>query len=140
MSDEQIVYANRLKEMSVLFVDDQPELLELYKLGMFPDNEMNVITNKSPTAAIDIVRTLDDLAVVVSDYNMPEMLGDEFLRNVHAIKPNVMRILVSGNYGILTTLQGVAHHYVPKPYQPSELREKILKGALDYCVRMYCRK
>ncbi len=68
--------------MKVLFVDDEPEVLEQAKTFLEKENErLKVETARSAEKALKRIAG-SDYGVVVSDYKMPEMNGLELLKKL----------------------------------------------------------
>ncbi len=67
------------KKISILFVDDEPGLLDQAKIFLERENEeLDIITVSSANKALDLLQK-ENFGVIVSDYQMPEMDGLEFL-------------------------------------------------------------
>jgi signal transduction histidine kinase len=70
-----------------------------------------------------------EIAVVVSDYRMPAMLGTELLAEVCARDPSIGRILLTAYADVESLMdainQGHVHRYVAKPWDPRELRAAV---------------
>ncbi|KPN29201.1 bacterioopsin transcriptional activator [Halolamina pelagica] len=80
----------------VLHVDDDPDLGELVALSLErEDDRLSVATATSPDDAIDVLGA-QDIDCVVSDYDMPETDGIEFLETVRADFPDLPFILYTG--------------------------------------------
>ena len=60
------------------------------------------------------------LDVVLSDYVMPGMSGDEVLRQVRDVHPEAALVLMSG-YSAPAGPDGPAHDVLPKPFSPRDL-------------------
>jgi PAS domain S-box-containing protein len=91
---------SRTSRLSILHVDDDPDLRDLVKLQL--EREENAIecavhTEGCPAAALDRIRDPETaLDCVISDYNMPKMNGIEFLRAVRESHPELPVLLFSG--------------------------------------------
>jgi len=70
-----------LPSLSVLYVDDEPALLEIGKLFLQRSGEFVVSTCES---APDAIRLLSEASfdAIISDYQMPEMDGVQFLQHL----------------------------------------------------------
>lgn len=81
--------------ISVLYVDDENDLCELGKLFLEQDTEFSVDTHTSAREALASpkLRTYD---AIISDYQMPEMDGIEFLQDVRAQYGDLPFILFTG--------------------------------------------
>lgn len=70
-----------------------------------------------------------EVAVVVSDYRMPAELGTELLAAVRARDESVGRILLTAYADVDSLMdainRGHVHRYVPKPWDPRELRATV---------------
>lgn len=81
--------------ISLLYVDDEPDLLDLCRLFLEREREMSVITVTSAEKALEI---LDKGAIdaIISDYQMPVMDGIEFLKQVRKKFKDIPFILFTG--------------------------------------------
>lgn len=66
---------------SVLYVDDEPDLLELGKLFLEQGGQFSVSTAESGAIALEMMKT-QAFDAIISDYQMPECNGIRFLRHV----------------------------------------------------------
>ncbi|MDD1718652.1 MAG: GAF domain-containing protein [Methanoregulaceae archaeon] len=81
--------------ISVLFVDDEPALLEIGKIYLEKTTEFSVTTAKSASHALCLLQS-DGIEAIVSDYQMPEMDGIAFLKQVRTIDLHTPFILFTG--------------------------------------------
>lgn len=113
---------------SVLFVDDEPKVLEGLENLMFPFmDEWEVSTAQSGQEALDfLVDTPID--VLVTDMRMPGMGGPELLEAVKAKYPKIVRFVLSGHSELEAALKAmpVAHQFLSKPCDAN-----TLTGALE---------
>jgi CheY-like chemotaxis protein len=79
----------------VLLVDDEPHLLELAKEYLEKMGDLEIITTDSTGAALKKLET-DRYDIVVSDYQMPEMDGIEFLKRLNIKGDGMPFILFTG--------------------------------------------
>ena len=68
----------------VLCVDDEPLLLKIAKIFLERDEDLKVITASSAIEGLSKIRT-ESVDAIVSDYQMPEMDGIEFLKRVRSL-------------------------------------------------------
>lgn len=97
MKEERLVSTVSTDRIHVLCVDDDIEVLELTKARLSRSGEFSVRTETDPHDALSILR--DDTSkidAVVSDYQMPEMDGLEFLEQVREIRPDLPFVLFTG--------------------------------------------
>ena len=116
---------------SVLYVDDEPMLLELAKLFLERTGDFRVDTLTSAPAALDtLTRTSYDC--VISDYQMPVMDGIVFLKTVRS-RGNALPFIIFTGKGreevVIEALNSGADFYLQKGGDPkaqfAELAHKI---------------
>jgi PAS domain S-box-containing protein len=81
--------------ITVLYVDDEPGLLELGKAFLERDDNFSVTTVTSAPDALALM-TGHDFDLVISDYQMPVMDGITFLQEVRSRYPSLPFILFTG--------------------------------------------
>ncbi|QZX98212.1 PAS domain-containing protein [Halobaculum rubrum] len=80
-------------DITVLYVDDEPDLLELLVIGLERESDrLTVLTETSAADGLDRFRDAD-VDCILSDYAMPGGTGLEFLRSVREIDPDVPFIM-----------------------------------------------
>jgi len=133
-SDRVIEGARRehdARPYGVLVVDDEEAILESLELTLCED--YRVFTARSGAEGLAILDR-EEIALVISDQVMPEMSGVDFLERVRERWPDVIRMMLTG-YADLGSLirainEGRIYRYVPKPWDPAELRLNV-KRALE---------
>jgi HD-like signal output (HDOD) protein len=111
----------------ILFVDDEPKVLEGLKRMLYPfrrDWDMVFVASGQ-----EALRLLDesDFDVLVTDVRMPQMTGIQLLSEVVSKHPQVVRMVLSGMADKEVTLPSVmlAHQYLDKPCDPKVLRDTV---------------
>ncbi|MEI7650343.1 MAG: response regulator, partial [Methanomicrobiales archaeon] len=79
----------------LLYVDDEPSLLDIGKLFLEESGNFSVTTVESATAALALLNT-EPFDVIVSDYQMPGMDGIRFLIEVRKEFGHIPFILFTG--------------------------------------------
>lgn len=116
----------------VLCVDDDPVLLQaiVRSLGAV---DADIISTSKPHAALEMVGSRN-IAVLVSDHEMPEMTGVELATAARRLRPDTVRILLTGRQTFETALQGIneceVFRYINKPFDTKTLRRAV-NEALD---------
>ncbi|HEV8441885.1 MAG TPA: response regulator [Steroidobacteraceae bacterium] len=112
----------------VLFVDDEARLLEGLAQLLRKDYDVHLAT--SGADALQKLRDIKDVSVVVSDFRMPQMDGATFLHEVMARAPQATRILLTGEAGLEgakdAVNKGQIFRFLTKPCPQDQL-----KAALD---------
>jgi PAS domain S-box-containing protein len=112
----------------VLFVDDEPDLLELGKLFLEESGEFSVDTASSAADALDCLNH-KNYEAVVSDYQMPEMDGIGFLKRVRATDTAISFIIFTGRSReeiVIEALNNGADFYLQKGGDPSTLYTELM--------------
>ncbi|HYQ45284.1 MAG TPA: HDOD domain-containing protein [Polyangiaceae bacterium] len=113
--------------MKVLFVDDEPRVLEAIERTMFQlDLDWEVsFAEGGPAALAELEKGHFD--VVVSDMRMPGMDGAALLGEVCAKYPHVARIVLSGQTDEAAAFRvvKVAHQFLAKPCSSENLQQVI---------------
>jgi len=114
----------------VLCVDDEPNVLRA--LHWLLQKDFDVSTATSGQEGLKLVRE-SSFDVVISDQRMPEMSGVDFLREVRAIAPRAMRILLTGYSDMQAILRSVNEseifRYINKPWNVTELPKVVAQAA-----------
>ena len=130
----------------VLYVDDEPGLLEIAKLFLEACGEFVVDTAESAAAALDIFsgRTYD---AIISDFHMPGMDGIEFLRHIRASDNTIPFILFTGRGReevVINAINNGADFYLQKGGDPkaqfAELSHKIRQAVRRRVAEQELRK
>ncbi len=82
------------------------------------------------------------IAVILADQRMPKLTGGEFLAKAREIS-DATRILITGYVDIDALIRAVndgqIHSYIPKPWEPANLKVTVLKAA-TYAKELSQRK
>lgn len=108
---------------SVLFVDDEPLMRELYcNLSRELGSEFHVRTVSGGTEALEALAT-KPVDIIVSDLSMPGIPGGEFLTTVERLYPESMRVIISGMADELAVARCLmyGHRYFQKPLDLQEI-------------------
>jgi len=74
----------------------------------------------------------DDIAVLVSDYEMPEMTGAQLAGHARRVRPETVRILLTGKRTLETAIDGINQgeifRFLNKPFDNEQLRATVHAG------------
>ncbi|NOS72058.1 MAG: HDOD domain-containing protein [Verrucomicrobia bacterium] len=119
---------------NILFVDDNPVLLEFYStvLKSVRDSwEISTATGGEEALQLMADTTFD---VVVSDLDMPGMDGVQLIREVRQRSPRTSRIILSGLQDQKRIAESLSetHQFIAKPCKPRVLKATLARiGGLD---------
>lgn len=118
----------------VLMVDDDRNLLDSFRRQF--RKQLNLETAASGADGIQAIRDDGPFAVVISDMQMPNMNGIEFLSRVNALSPNTVRVMLTGNANLDVAIgavnDGHIFRFLNKPVESSQLLKVITAGINQY--------
>ncbi len=116
----------------ILFVDDDRSILAANRRLL--RGEYVVITANSGKEGLTKIKDNGSIAVIVSDFRMPEMNGVQFLSAAKQITPDTVRILLTGQADMQATIdainEGNIFRFLRKPCENQTLR-KTLQTAIE---------
>ena len=122
----------------ILCVDDEVVVLDSLKIQLKKafDNNYYFEGAESANEALELIEELRDedrdIIVIVSDWLMPGLNGDEFLSLVHAKFPKVVKIMLTGQADPeaieRAKVRANLHCCLPKPWDARELIAAINTG------------
>lgn len=115
---------------SILFVDDEPDIVELLRDEFEAD--FNVYTAESAQAAMKVLDENSDICLVVTDQKMPGMTGIELAAGVYQKRSELPFILLTGFTEFEDARKAINTgniiRYLNKPYKTDELKDAIQNG------------
>lgn len=118
----------------VLFVDDEPAVLEGYKRMLHRDFQVD--TALGGKQALAAIHELGPYAVVISDMRMPEMNGAQFLARVRGTAPDTVRMLLTGHSDLNAAMEAVNEgnifRFLTKPCEKELLAKALTTGMVQY--------
>ncbi|MEG4394745.1 response regulator [Microcoleus sp. BROC3] len=121
----------------ILCVDDEPDILNTLKIQLKNEfkNDYFYELAESGDEALDLLEDFQEEAqviVVVSDWLMPGIKGDELLIKVHQKYPKIIKVMLTGQADAAALQRAVeeADLYccLYKPWQSKDLIEIIKSG------------
>ncbi len=112
---------------TILCVDDDPEMLVTVARVLRRAGHA-VMTAEAPLAALELLRTTP-IAVLVSDFEMPEMNGVELSVRAREVQPETVRIMLTGKRTVETAIEGInvaeVFRFLSKPFEPDALQREV---------------
>ncbi len=126
----------------ILCVDDEPTILDSLKIELktaFGDKFL-IETAESGEEAIELVEELledkYELPLIISDYIMPNLKGDELLKHIHNISPTTLKIMLTGQADINAVGNAIKYanlyRYIAKPWDTEDLILTISEAVKSY--------
>lgn len=111
----------------VLCVDDDTDLLASV-VRMLRPLKVQIMWTSDPIQALDWIGS-KDIAVLVSDYEMPTMNGVELAVAARRVRAETVRILMTGLRSLQPAVEGInqgeVFRYLQKPFDPGALRTVV---------------
>jgi DNA-binding NtrC family response regulator len=118
----------------VVCVDDDAEVLAVV-VRCVKLEQVTVRSTQDPHQALTWVAS-EQVAVLISDYEMPEMTGAELLEQARRVRPATVRVLVTGRKTLDTAIDGInrgeVYRYVSKPFEPEMVRSVVRDAVAKY--------
>ncbi len=120
-------------QYKILFVDDETANLRL--LERLFRNGYEVFTAPSGAEALELL-AVHDVALIISDQRMPTMTGCEFLKQAAEMRPQTVRIMLTGytDAGALVDAinSGIVYKYINKPWVNEDLQQTVKRSLQHY--------
>src|ERR1035437_10082827 len=107
----------------ILLADDQQEVREMTALMLGMDDYV-VTEAVNGQEALDLF-TPDRFDLVITDYVMPRMKGDELARNIKRLAPSEPILMITGSVDELGGIQGSVDAVLNKPFAFEDLRQSV---------------
>ena len=118
--------------MKILVVDDFPTMRRIVKTLMRQNGYTNFVEAEDGAQGLKMLAEQSDIEFIVSDWNMPNMTGLEFLKAVRADPkykhlPFLMVTAEAEKENIIEAVKNGVSNYIVKPFTGATLQEKIAK-------------
>ena len=119
-------------DMKILVVDDFPTMRRIVKTLMRQNGYTNFIEAEDGAQGLKALDINPDVEFVVSDWNMPNMSGLEFLKAVRSDErfnhlPFLMVTAESEKDQIIEAVKNGVSSYIVKPFTGAALQDKLTK-------------
>jgi response regulator RpfG family c-di-GMP phosphodiesterase len=131
-----------MKQTAILCVDDERAILDSLRIELenFFGNEYLIEIAQDGEEALDIlIELLEDsyeVALVISDYIMPGIKGDELLKRIHVISPKTLKIMLTGQADLEAVGNAISYarlyRYIPKPWHDKDLILTVKEAVHSY--------
>jgi len=107
----------------ILLADDQQEVRELLALMLGMDDHI-VTEARNGREALDLF-TPERFDLVITDYLMPLMKGDELARHIKRLAPSEPILMITGSADELEGIRGAVDVVLNKPFAFEDLRQAV---------------
>jgi CheY-like chemotaxis protein len=107
---------------SILVADDNVSLAAIIARAL---SDYRVTTAHNGLEALAIGASLPSCDLLITDYLMPALTGDEVANRLRAHHPNLKTLMVSGHYQMINIEDCGTDAVMAKPLQLSALRETV---------------
>jgi response regulator RpfG family c-di-GMP phosphodiesterase len=118
----------------ILFVDDEPNLLNGFQRNMRKEFVLDIALGGEP--GLQMMQERGPYAIIVSDMQMPGMNGLDFLAKVEAMAPDTVRMMLTGNADQKTAVDAVNRghifRFITKPCKMELMAEMLKAGLKQY--------
>lgn len=116
-------------EMNVLVVDDFAAMRRIVKRVLKDLGFKHIVEAENGKAALSELKK-EKMGLIVSDWNMPEMTGLEFLKAVRIDAefksiPFIMVTAEGQKENIVEAIKAGVSNYIVKPFTPDTLKQKL---------------
>jgi anti-anti-sigma factor len=118
----------------VLIVDDDPDILKTLRRVLGKEG-YEVFEAQDGLQAINFLND-HEVALIICDQSMPGMSGIEVMQHAQALRPNTLRILLTGTGDRDTAIQAInvarVFQYLLKPWDEADLKLKVGNAVRQY--------
>ena len=116
--------------VKLLVVDDSSTMRRIIKNTLQRLGHKDILEAEHGLEAWTILEANNDINVLITDWNMPEMNGLDLVKKVRAEQkyadmPIIMVTTEGGKAEVITALKAGVNNYIVKPFTPQVLKEKL---------------
>jgi adenylate cyclase len=126
----------------IICVDDERTVLRSLKaeLQEAVGNDYTIEIAEGGEEALELIEELledgDEVLLIISDHIMPDMKGDELLKQAHIILPKSIKIMLTGQADIGAIANAInsanLYRYITKPWQSEDLKLTVREALNSY--------
>jgi DNA-binding response OmpR family regulator len=127
---------------AIVCVDDEPTILDSLKIELKKtlSDRFVIEIAENGEEALELVEELlaesYEIPLIISDYIMPHMRGDELLKRIQAISPKTLKIMLTGQADVEAVGNAInyakLYRYIAKPWQTEDLKLTITEAIHSY--------
>ncbi|HSF73997.1 MAG TPA: adenylate/guanylate cyclase domain-containing protein [Microcoleus sp.] len=131
-----------MRQQVIICVDDEKTVLRSLKaeLQEAVGNDYIIEIAEGGEEALELIEELledgDEIPLIISDHIMPDMKGDELLKQAHIISPKTIKIMLTGQADIGAIANAInsanLYRYITKPWQAEDLKLTVREALNSY--------
>jgi adenylate cyclase len=131
-----------MSQQVIICVDDEKTVLRSLKaeLQEAVGNDYIIEIAEGGQEALELIEELledgDEIPLIISDHIMPDMKGDELLKQAHIISPKTIKIMLTGQADIGAIANAInsanLYRYITKPWQSEDLKLTVREALNSY--------
>lgn len=131
-----------MKKPVIVCIDDEPDVLNSLKIELKKaiGDRCIIETAEGGEDALELLADLQadeyEIALVLSDYIMPDIKGDELLKRIHERSPDTLTIMLTGQADLEALSNAIKYaklyRYIPKPWQNEDLKLTVVEAIHSY--------
>src|ERR671932_1726194 len=126
----------------IICVDDETTVLRSLRVELQEaiGDDYLVETAEGGEEALELIEELLEEAyevpLIISDYIMPDMKGDELLKRVHLLSPKTLKVMLTGQADLEAVGNAIKYaklyRYISKPWQFEDFKLTVLEAVNSY--------
>lgn len=115
--------------LKVMLVDDDKDILTLFKMLFDKYKEFEIVLHSDPKVALEELKKGECYALI-TDIQMPGLHGETFIRDVISLKHGVYISVLSGSESMMvihSCFRVGAQNYIKKPIDPNEVKTVLFQ-------------
>ena len=126
----------------IICVDDEKTVLKSLKTELKDalGNTYRIEIAEGGEDALELISELledgYEIPLIISDYVMPDMKGDELLRRAHQLSPKTLKVMLTGQATIEAVANAIKnaklYRYIGKPWQTEDLKLTVTEAVHSY--------
>jgi PAS domain S-box-containing protein len=131
-----------MKKPVIVCIDDEPDVLNSLKIELKKaiGDRCIIETAEGGEDALELLEDLQadeyEIALVLSDYIMPDIKGDELLKKIHERSPDTLTIMLTGQADLEALSNAIKYaklyRYIPKPWKNEDLKLTVVEAIHSY--------
>src|SRR5690606_29245587 len=124
-------------KIQVLYIDDEENSLSSFKASLRKD--FKIYTVNDPEEGLILAEEIE-FQVAIADQRMPGMTGVEFFEKMVKVKPDPIRILLTGYPDMASVVdainKGEVYRFIDKPWNIEQIKNAITTASDIYYTRL----